>query len=172
MLKKASKTAGNSAESPQNEPNPPKAPLFDLGALSKPLAGAEARGPLVPLEKLDLNELLDLRSQIDERLPPRRLADLDLEEEVMLQFARTKLLYNNVIADGGTPANQRAQVANSCTAILDQLIKMQTRLYDAGRVQALEQALVRTMREQPEAVQERFFELYERNLAAAAVAKT
>lgn len=140
--------------------------LFDASKLSQPLASPEGTDRLVPLETLPLNELLELRARIDALLPARSLSDLDLEEEVLLQFARTKGLYDDVIKDIGTPANQRAQVANSCTAILDQLIKMQKALYSAERVKALEGALIRTLKEVSEEVQARFFEIYERALAS------
>lgn len=151
-----------------------KTGLFDRGALSKTPGTAEGAGALVSIDKLSLTELLELRADIDAALPPRALADLDLEEEVLLQFARTKALYDRISEDNTVPANQRAQVANSCTSILDQLIKMQARLYSAERVKSLEQVLIKVLKTLPEATQTDFFERYERaleDLAAASVKK-
>lgn len=117
------------------------------------------------LEKLSLAELLEWRAAIDVLLPPQKLSDLDLEQEVLLQFAQTKALYVKVAQETSTPANQKAQVANSCTTILDQLIKMQRRLYAAERVKAMESALVKALRElDNEKVSTRFFEIYEKQL--------
>jgi hypothetical protein len=139
--------------------------LFDASKLNQPIRPAGAASTIGALATMTLAELLELRAAVDSHLPARSLSELDLEEEVLLQFARTKGLYDDVIKDDKTPANQRAQVANSCTAILDQLIKMQKALYSAERVKAIEGALIRTLKEFPEAQQTRFFELYERALS-------
>jgi hypothetical protein len=155
-----------SAQEPsENDADRQKTKLFDLSKGKGPLDSDYARGEPVELEKLSLTELLALRAEIDELLPARQLSDLNLEEEVLLQFQQTKALYTRVAEDKNTPANQKAQVANSCTTILDQLIKMQRRLYAAERVKAMESALIKSLRELgEERVSARFFEIYERAL--------
>lgn len=141
--------------------------MIDRGRLQ---AGVSGGTPPSVLSQMSLQELLELRAAIDRRLPARKLSDLDIEEELLLQFHRTKDLYDRVVQeDAGTPANQRAQVANSCSAILEQLIRMQTRLYSAERIKLIEQVLIRTMKEEPEEVQKRFFERYERALTEASL---
>ena len=154
------------AETEQNGSKSPKTGLFDTSKMVKPLGHVPEGGGARPLEGHTLNELLELRAAIDALLPAVKLSDVDLEEELMLQFARTKGLYDAVVKDENTPANQRAQVANSCTAILEQLIKMQKALYGAERMKALEQTLIRTLKQFPDDVQAKFFELYERALTA------
>lgn len=182
MARKTKEKQGNSTipgqfepETPENVPETPeivpkrsKSGLFDPGALS-PTEAAPA-GTAVPdeLGKLDLNELLALRERIDEHLPPRALSEVDLQEELLLQYARTKALYDDVVGTSNVPANQRAQVANSCSSILEQLIKMQGRLYNAERVKAMESVLIKTLKEFPTELQETFFTRYEAALAAAA----
>jgi hypothetical protein len=142
-----------------------KTALFDLSKGKGPLDSDYDRGEAVELDKLSLTELLRLRADIEALLPPRQLSDLNLEEEVLLQFQQTKALYSRVAEDKNTPANQKAQVANSCTTILDQLIKMQRRLYAAERVKAMESALIKSLRELgEERVSARFFAIYERAL--------
>lgn len=170
MARKQAKTVGNSSEVAENEGNSLKTPpesvdsaLFKSSTLSRRPGSPQQE---TYLSKMSVPELIELRGQIDSLLPPRKLSDVDIEEELLLQFAQTKVLYSHVIENQETPANQRAQVANSCTAILEQLIKMQTRLYSAERVKAVEQATIRVMREMGEEVQARFFEIYERALEA------
>lgn len=167
MLNNRDQKQQKPAETSQTEAKAPKAGLFDLGKFERPLGGETATAAPetdVSLDGLDLNGLLELRGRIDARLPPRSLAELDLEEEVLLQFARTKQLYDDVVIDKGTPANQKAQVANSCSAILAQLVKMQETIYSAERMKAIEGAVIRTLRAFPEDLQKRFFETYERAL--------
>lgn len=153
-------------ENAENEAKAPKTGLFDRSQMVKPLGGSSDEPAGKVLEKHTLSELLELRAEIDVLLPPRKLSDMDLEEELLLQFARTKGLYDTVGKDEKVPANQRAQVANSCTAILEQLIKMQKLLYGAERIKALEQTLIRVLKAFPEDLQAKFFELYERALIA------
>jgi hypothetical protein len=164
MLKNREENEENSADSSENQPKAPKSGLFELGkrglGAGTVSAPAEAQ-PFASLDSMELGALLELRGEIDQRLPARSLADLDLEEELLLQFARTKQLYDAVTKDKSTPANQKAQVANSCTTILDQLAKMQGKIFSAERNKALEHVLIRTLKTLPEAAQREFFERYE-----------
>jgi hypothetical protein len=172
MAKNRDKEQQKPAETAKNEEKPAKGGLFDLSKLPRPAPAPEAPAAV---EKVDilagmkLNEMLELRSEIDKRLPARNLADLDLEEELLLQFARVKELFQDVMKSKDTPANQQAQVANSCTTLLDKLVEMQLKLYSAERTKAIESAVIRTLKSMPEAVQKRFFEIYERALEAIGI---
>ena len=95
-----------------------------------------------------------------------RLQDLDLESEV-LQNYNTAKQFLATIDQESIPANQVAQVINSITGILKDLVKMQTDLYDAERVKKLEAALINTLKTLPEEQQNAFFTRYERALALA-----
>lgn len=150
-----------------------KKAVFEAEEPKTGLAAADAFGDLPegvldarPLP-FDINALLRARAEIDARLPASKLADLDLETEVVLQYQQTKQLLLDVLG-GSSPANQKAQVANSCASILDQLIKMQARLYSAERLKAIEAALIKTLKTLPQDTQEAFFVQYERNYEPAA----
>jgi uncharacterized protein (UPF0147 family) len=169
MALKQQKPGAKEAKPGEFEQEMPKRGLFDRSKLDRQLVEGTSKPPTFPLDNLGLAELLDLRAEIDKRLPARSLAEMDLEEEVLLQFARTKSLYDTVVEDENTPANQRAQVANSCTTILQQLMQMQTKLYGAERVKALEQVLVKVLKTLPEATQQEFFTRYERALEETGV---
>lgn len=165
ITKNASEIPVLGQESSVIPPDRQKTALFDLGKGKTPFDGTSSPSELVALETLSLLELLEWRAAIDKLLPARQLSDLDLEEEVLLQYAQTKRLYVEVAQDSKTPANQKAQVANSCTTILDQLIKMQRRLYAAERVKSMESALIKTLRELgDDKIYARFFEIYEKAL--------
>jgi hypothetical protein len=125
-----------------------------------------ARGtPTLMFEHMTLSELLKLRAQIDSYLPPTKLADIDMEAELVLQLHQVKGMLDDVINDGGTPANQKAQVANSITTILGQLSKIQTEMYDAERVKAMEAALIKTLESETPELKEKFLATYERHYA-------
>ena len=55
--------------------------------------------------------------------------------------------------------------ANSCTALLEHLTKLQDSLFNSERIKALELALVRAIRDLPEAQQLIFFSTYEKTYA-------
>lgn len=93
-----------------------------------------------------------------------RLQDLDLETEVLHNYNAAKQFLRDIDQES-IPANQVAQVINSVTGILKDLVKMQTDLYNAERVKKLEAALVGTIRTLPEEQQDAFFTRYERALA-------
>jgi site-specific recombinase XerC len=118
------------------------------------------------LGSMEVDQLLDLRDQIDELLPATNLAEINLAEELVLQFQKVKSMQTRVLTDGKISAQQKAAVANSCASALAQLVKMQTELHNAERLKMIEQALIQVMRDQPEAVQMAFFDKYERILGA------
>jgi hypothetical protein len=118
--------------------------------------------PPLSVETMSVGQLLELRARVQARLP-MKLSDLDLEAELMLQYTQGKLLLNLVSTDEDTPANQKAQVQNSCAATLEQLVKLQTRLYDAERMKRIEQALIKAVKAHlPLEGQEQFFAAYEK----------
>ena len=107
-----------------------------------------------------VEELLTLRNEIDQMLPAAELKDIDLNRELVLQYMQVKSLQSSVMDDDGTPANQKAQVANSCASTLSQLTKMQAELFDAERLKTVEQILIRTLQKFPE-MSEAFLVEYE-----------
>jgi len=118
---------------------------------------------------LSVPELLALRDRVMAALPASSLKEMNLEQEVVLMFLSTRALLHSVLESGeATPANQKAQVANTCAANLQQLVKMQLDLYTSERVKAIEIALGRTLKSLPEETQVSFINEYERMYAAVA----
>lgn len=107
-------------------------------------------------------ELRRLRSEIDKLLPKNSLESLDLEVELVDQYYKTKDLMDQIVSDEVTPANQKAQVANSVVATLGQLVKLQQDLKREHTLKIMESCLVDAVKILPQQVKDDFFAEYER----------
>ena len=94
----------------------------------------------------------------------KELKELNLDSELLTNYQSAKEYLEQIRYDESTQPNQVAQVMNTINAILKEIVKMQTELYDAERVKKMELALIATMKVQPADVQRQFFELYSENL--------
>lgn len=112
-----------------------------------------------PLEGLDDTELLALRHRLDKKLN-LDLTQLNLAEELGMQYRSGMILLASVQDDSETPANQRAQVFNSVGAMLEKIVKQQKIVYDAERLKRFEASFLRVMQELPEGSRRKFFDLY------------
>lgn len=115
----------------------------------------------VNLDLLSPDELLELRKEIDQRLPTSSLNDLNLEKELVLQLLTVQKLQREVLAEADIPANQKAQTVNAVAANLATLAKLQTEVYTSERLKKVEQALVEALHTLPTSAQEVFIEQYE-----------
>lgn len=118
------------------------------------------------LSHLTEEQLLDLRARVDERLPARRLKDVNLEVELVRQLSAVHRLQTEVMADENTPANQKAQCAGQVANVLAVLSKLQVEVYSSERLKKIEAVLVETVNLMPPATQEFFFAEYEKRLEA------
>jgi len=104
---------------------------------------------------------------VDSLLPSQRVKDLDLEDELMQQYEKTKSLMDDCIDDCETSPNQKAQVANSVVNTLGQLVKLQEDLRIQQTLKIMEQALIDTIKGLPKELKDEFFEEYERRAKKA-----
>jgi hypothetical protein len=116
--------------------------------------------PYVNLSNFTLQDLLKLRAEIEQKLPARSLKDIDLERELVLQWMASQELQNRILQDQETPANQKAQVANSTATILQQLGKLQIEIHSSERLKKIEAILIETLQTLPTEAQEAFFVAY------------
>lgn len=112
---------------------------------------------------MEIDELLELREEIDKHLPATKLSDVNLAEELVLQFQKVKHLQTKVLAEVKTSAQQKAAVANACAGALSALVKMQTELHNAERFKAIENLMIKYMRRLPLDVATEFLEEYARH---------
>lgn len=112
------------------------------------------------LDAMTEAQLLQLRAQIDARIPGLSLAEVNMTKELLLQLRSAKLLQNSVNEEkSGVPANQKAQVQNSIGNIIDKLAKIQMELYDSEAMKRLKAATIRVIRTLPKPQQDQFFDL-------------
>jgi len=130
------------------------------------ISNSQARGdvidvnPEVQLDNFSLHDLLKLKADIERRLPARTLRDISMERELLLQWMASQELQNQVLQDEATPANQRAQVANSTAGILQQLAKLQIEVHTSERLKKIEMILIECLGTLPMEVQEKFLSAY------------
>ncbi|OFV49710.1 MULTISPECIES: hypothetical protein [Oligella] len=116
------------------------------------------------LENLTEEELLDLHNAVLSFLPTSHLNDLDLEQELVLQFRRAQHLQDSVLNRPDIPANQQAQVLNSVASTLQQLVKMQSEYYTFERFKKIEGLLVNMVNQLPDEQAREFIRKYEEEL--------
>lgn len=153
---------------------PPASTSQEVDALRTPLRNPAAPAPRpaqsrsdsaeAMLDAMTLQDLLDLRARIDARLPARSLMDINLERELVLQVLALQQMQSAVINDEYTPANQRAQVANSLSTALSNLVKVQNDTHTSERLKTIETVLIEVVKTLPEAQANQFLALYEQAL--------
>lgn len=119
----------------------------------------------VDLAHMSMAELLDLRSRIEQALPARDLKDIDMSRELVLQVLTLQDLQRTVLSDTDTPANQRAQVANSLSQALTNLSRLQSDVYSSERFKRLESTLIEVLQSLPRDAQEAFLTKFEAAIA-------
>ncbi len=142
----------------------PGADPVDTPTLFRPRAAPAPEAPAVEpvdfLIKMGLGELLELRARIDALLPSTDLSDINLESELVMQYHLAKAMMTDASTNVAVPANQKAQVLNSCAAVLKTLAEAQTSLYDAERVKAIEGAIEKAFKHESSDVRRAFYERY------------
>lgn len=90
------------------------------------------------------------------------LKSLNLDSELYTTYAKAKNYLETVQYpqkdEPPVPANQIAQVMNTITSILREIVKMQTELHNAEQVKKYEQAVIFALKKAPESVQKDFFD--------------
>lgn len=138
---------------------------FDPGFLTETTSIAKTTtvGNVRTLNDLDSmapGELLDLYDRVAALLPAMKLSDVNLAEELVLQFQRVKSLQAKVI-ESNSSAQQKAAVVNACGSALQHLVKLQTDLHNAERFKAIEGLMVKYMKRLPLDVATQFMDEYE-----------
>lgn len=122
--------------------------------------------PQGTLQSMPVDQLLVLRAEIDACLPVRDLQDINLSRELVLQVQALQALQLRVMNDQDTPANQIAQCANSLSAALVNLVKVQLDVFTSERLKKIEAILIECVKDLPSETQIAFFDAYEKALGA------
>lgn len=110
---------------------------------------------------MPVEDLIRYRDEITKHLPPLDLKDINLQEELLLQFHALRALQGQVLNDDEVPLNQRAQLANSVGSTLDRLVELQEKVWSQERFKTIENTLIRHLKRLPEDVAEAFLADYE-----------
>lgn len=109
---------------------------------------------------------------LGERTPPpivnttisaSTLAELDLDHELLTQYKSAQTLLTEATYDKVIPLNQKAQILNSITAIITQIIKLQMDVHSIEEVKEIESALIETLKEFPD-IKAKFLSAYKKRL--------
>lgn len=88
------------------------------------------------------------------------MENIDLEKEIVDRYIQARILLEEA---KGEPVGQKATMLRTATDILRSLVKTKTDLYNAERLQVLEQTLIEVLQDFPE-LKNAFLERYERAL--------
>ena len=113
---------------------------------------------------LPIETLLKYFDEIRATLPSTKLVDMNMEDELILQYQAVRALQNSIIDDDEVPANQKAQVANAVASVLGSLADLQNKTYSSERFKRIETLLIRHLSKLPEDTAAAFLEDYERIL--------
>ena len=132
-----------------------------LAQVQAAMAGTVPEKDGLDLDAMSVEELRELRDEIDRRLPEEKLSQMDLTQELLSQYRLVQRLQTDVLGNEEVPANQRAQVAGQVASTLQQLVKMQTEFQNAERFRSIENLLVQCLKLMPLHVAEKFVNEYE-----------
>lgn len=111
------------------------------------------------VEQLSEAELMELRHEIDLRIG-LDLGQLNLSEELALQFRQAKNLLNSVQNDKDVATNQKAQIFNAVRGQLTAIIEQQETVWSMERLKTFEVAFVKVAHLLDAEQREVFFDLY------------
>jgi len=139
--------------------------MIDESKMAKISAPAlDSRDLKASLKALPARELRKLLTMVEELLPDtsvQKVKDLDLEDELMQQYTKTKDLMDECIGDTEVAPNQKAQVANSVVSTLGHLVKIQEDLRLQQTLKLMEATLIDVIKTLPKETKDEFFAEYE-----------
>jgi hypothetical protein len=118
-------------------------------------------GPTFDWSRYRTDDLIRFMDEIRACLPSTKLSEMNLEEELVLQYHTVRALQNDVLQQEEIPLNQRAQLANSVSSVLSKLADLQNEIYSSERFKVVENLLIRMLSRLPENVAAQFLAEYE-----------
>lgn len=97
------------------------------------------------------------------RVKASKLAELDLDSELLEQYKNALILREATEHDEEVPLSQKAQLLNTINSILTSITKTQTELYDAERQKLYEATIIQVLKQFPD-LSEAFLKAYEEAL--------
>ena len=138
-----------------------------LAQVQAAMAGTEPEKEGFDLDTMSVEELRELRDEIDRRLPEDSLDSLNLEKELVGQYRLVQRLQADVITNDDFAPNQRSQVAGQVASTLQQLVKLQEDLKREQTLKLMESVLVDMIKSMPEDFKTNFFAEYKQRASKA-----
>lgn len=133
-------------------------PPFHIKIFSK-LFDMDTKNILIPPDILTHTP-----KQVPQKAKITKLEELDLDLELLEQYQAAKSVLEDIQYDEQVPANQKAQVMNTITSILQAIIKLQQDLHNVERMKAVENTLINVL-QRHETLRDEFLKDYESSLA-------
>jgi len=115
------------------------------------------------IPNIDENILKPIKKENPPTPKAKTLDDLDLDKELLQQFTTAKEVLEDIRHEQDVPANQKAQVINTITNILQSILKMQQDLHNVERMKLVENTLIEVL-QRHQTLREAFLEDYEKAL--------
>ena len=138
-----------------------------LAQVQAAMLGEVAPEDGLDLDTMSVDELRELRDEIDRRLPEDSLDSLNLEKELVGQYRLVQRLQADVITNDDFAPNQRSQVAGQVASTLQQLVKLQEDLKREQTLKLMESVLVDMIKSMPEDFKTNFFAEYKQRASKA-----
>lgn len=113
------------------------------------------------LKGMPEKDLRKIQETLQELLPEQSVKELNLEDELLQQYTKTKRLMDDVLDDVDVTPTQKAQVANSVVSTLGQLVKLQEDLKLQEAMKLMESVLIDVIKTLPKETKDEFFAEYE-----------
>ena len=113
---------------------------------------------------LPVETLMRYKLEIESYLPATKLRDINLEQELVMQYRVAQNLQAKFIdmpEESGVPLNQIVAAVNSTTQALEKLSKLQIDLDASENLKKMEAAFIKAVEGLPDDVVEKFFAEYE-----------
>ena len=119
--------------------------------------------PNMNIPNIDENILKPIKKENQPTQKAKTLDDLDLDKELLQQFTTAKEVLEDIRHEQDVPANQKAQVINTISSILQSILKMQQDLHNVERMKLVENTLIEVL-QRHQTLRDAFLEDYENAL--------
>lgn len=134
-----------------------------------PPAAAATSAADINVEAMSVSERLALHARIEASLPARSLKEVSLDKTLVLQLLAAQELQKTVLEDDEATPTQKSQVTNTLTTVINELAKLQVKLFSSERMKDIEGVLIDCVNDHMTPEQREFFMLeYRRRLGADA----
>lgn len=147
----------NNPNNPNNQNNPGKPNTESFSGILQKQHKQDSRA-LLGIQRSEPPELVIVNKP--SKVQAKTLNELDLDSELLDQYKNAKTILEDILSAEDIAPNQKAQVINTITSILQAIIKTQQDLHNVERIKLIEATLIETLQKH-ETLKESFLADYE-----------